>query len=194
MHHKGIRLVYIHTMLKGSIWFHDFWLAPPEQRYWQSRETANIGLVSSVGRSPEVAGSNPALVSFSLFINNLYPVSFPCGSLHDNETVPYKWSLHSRALVLACPHVIVLNYLRSKICWIVDIDGSRVLQNSRYFFKHTNFRPVEKVICHIICSSKNYNISLTKVDTNVIFSWTWATLIFRGRWGQKIAICLQGQT
>ena len=38
--------------LKGSIWLNDFWLAPPEQRYWQNRETANIGLVSSVGRVP----------------------------------------------------------------------------------------------------------------------------------------------
>ena len=28
--------------LKGSIWLNDFWLAPPEQRYWQNRETANI--------------------------------------------------------------------------------------------------------------------------------------------------------
>ena len=28
-----------------------FWLAPPEQRYWQNRETANIWLVSSVGRA-----------------------------------------------------------------------------------------------------------------------------------------------
>ena len=39
----------------GSIWFHDFWLPPPpppEQRYWQNRETANIGRVSSVGRAP----------------------------------------------------------------------------------------------------------------------------------------------
>ena len=26
--------------------------APPPQRYWQNRETANIGLVSSVGRAP----------------------------------------------------------------------------------------------------------------------------------------------
>ena len=25
---------------------------PPQQRYWQNRETANIGLVSSVGRAP----------------------------------------------------------------------------------------------------------------------------------------------
>ena len=34
----------------------DFWLVtgappPPKQRYWQNRETANIGLVSSVGRA-----------------------------------------------------------------------------------------------------------------------------------------------
>ena len=57
------------------------WLAPPEQRYLQNRETANVGLVSSVGRAParqssgsnpEVAGSNPALVNFSLFIQNLF--------------------------------------------------------------------------------------------------------------------------
>ena len=27
-------------------------LPPPPQRYWQNRETANIGLVSSVGRAP----------------------------------------------------------------------------------------------------------------------------------------------
>ena len=32
-------------------WFHDFWLAPPEQRYLQNRETTNIGLVSSAGRA-----------------------------------------------------------------------------------------------------------------------------------------------
>ena len=38
--------------LKGSIWLNDFWLAPPEQRYWQNRETANVGLDSSVGRAP----------------------------------------------------------------------------------------------------------------------------------------------
>ena len=54
----------------------NFWLAPHEQRYWQNRESANIGLVSSVGRAParpnpEVWGSNPALVNFSLFIQNL---------------------------------------------------------------------------------------------------------------------------
>ena len=57
----------------GSIWFHDWrppivtwawsmakgqymvsWLltGAPEQRYWQNRDTANIGLVSSVGRAP----------------------------------------------------------------------------------------------------------------------------------------------
>ena len=29
-----------------------FWLAPPEQRYWQNRETAKVGLDSSVGRAP----------------------------------------------------------------------------------------------------------------------------------------------
>ena len=38
--------------LKGSKWFHDFWLAPPEQRYWQNMETVNVGLDSSVGRAP----------------------------------------------------------------------------------------------------------------------------------------------
>ena len=37
---------------KGSIWLNDFWLAPPEERYWQNRETTNIGLVTSVGRAP----------------------------------------------------------------------------------------------------------------------------------------------
>ena len=77
----------------SNIWLNDFWLAPPPPPppapnkgtvYWQNRETANIGLVSSVGtapaRHPEVAGSNPALVNFSLFIHNLsnnVPNQFP---------------------------------------------------------------------------------------------------------------------
>ena len=61
------------------------WLSP-EQRYLQNRETANTEPVSSVGRSerrhvnPEVAGSNPALVNFSLFIQHLSdngPIQFP---------------------------------------------------------------------------------------------------------------------
>ena len=49
---------------------------PPEQRYWQNRETANIGLVSSVGRAPErqSAGSSPALVNFSC---KIYIKTFP---------------------------------------------------------------------------------------------------------------------
>ena len=36
--------------------------------------------------NPEIAGSSPAGVNFSLFIQNLskmYPVSFPCCLLHD---------------------------------------------------------------------------------------------------------------
>ena len=36
--------------------------------------------------NPEVSGSSPALVNFSLFIQiylKMYPVSFPCGLLHD---------------------------------------------------------------------------------------------------------------
>ena len=40
--------LYCDPWLKGSIWFHDFCLTPPEQRYWQNRETANIGLVSQL--------------------------------------------------------------------------------------------------------------------------------------------------
>ena len=43
--------------------------------------------------NPEVAGSSPALVNLSLFIQNLskmYPVSFPCGLLHDNAEKPLK--------------------------------------------------------------------------------------------------------
>ena len=37
--------------------------------------------------NPEVAGSSSALVNFSFFIQiylkNVFPVSFPCGLLHD---------------------------------------------------------------------------------------------------------------
>ena len=49
---------------------------PSEQRYWQNRETANIGLqlaqlVERRHVNPEVSGTNPALVNFSLFIQNV---------------------------------------------------------------------------------------------------------------------------
>ena len=60
---------------------------PPEQRYWQHRETANVGLDSSEPRhvNPDAAGSSPALERFSLFNQiylKMYPISFPCGLLH----------------------------------------------------------------------------------------------------------------
>ena len=62
----------------------------PNKDIDKNRETANIGLVSSVGRAlhvnPNVAGSNPALVNVlcsSTFFQKMYPVSFPCGLLHD---------------------------------------------------------------------------------------------------------------
>ena len=48
----GCTVTWRDPWLKGSIWFHDFWLAPPEQRYWQNRETANVGQDSSVRRAP----------------------------------------------------------------------------------------------------------------------------------------------
>ena len=44
-------------------------IGTPEQRYWQNRETANIGLDSSVGIrhiNPKVVGLDPILVN-SLF-------------------------------------------------------------------------------------------------------------------------------
>ena len=58
---KNLEFKFVHVfvlcnlffkMKISFIWFHDFWLVPPEQRYWQNRETANIGLVSSVGWAP----------------------------------------------------------------------------------------------------------------------------------------------
>ena len=75
-------------------YFHNQWTyytknyAASKQRYWQNRETANVGLDSSEPRhvNPEVAGSSPALVNLSLFNQiylKMYPVSFPCGLLHE---------------------------------------------------------------------------------------------------------------
>ena len=64
----------------------------PEQRYWQNRETADIGLVSWVGRAPARQSRGCRFKSCSsqfvfLFIQNLSKnvpsYSFPCGSLHD---------------------------------------------------------------------------------------------------------------
>ena len=66
------------------------WLLTGTPPPTSNKDIANIGLIN-----PEVAGSNPTLVNFSLFIQNLsklYPVSFPCGSLHDipkNSTIKY---------------------------------------------------------------------------------------------------------
>ena len=55
-------ICYIQTILKGTT------------GYWLKREAVIKELDSSVGwapaRSPEVVGSNPALVNFSLFIQN----------------------------------------------------------------------------------------------------------------------------
>ena len=50
----GYIVTWAWSLPKGStcIWFHGFWLAPPKQRYWQNRETANVGQDSSVGRAP----------------------------------------------------------------------------------------------------------------------------------------------
>ena len=49
-------VTWVWSLAKEQLWLNDFWLAqpppPPQQRYWQNRETANIGLVSSVGRAP----------------------------------------------------------------------------------------------------------------------------------------------
>ena len=66
------------------MWFNDFWLGPPEQRYWQNRETVNIGLVSSVGRAPARQSGGRRFESrsshFCLFIQNLsknVPSQFP---------------------------------------------------------------------------------------------------------------------
>ena len=71
----------------------DSWLltGAPEQRYWQNRETANIGLVSSVGRAParQSGGRRFKSRSFNFFFvhpkifQKMYPVRFPCGLLHD---------------------------------------------------------------------------------------------------------------
>ena len=66
------------SLAKGQYMVSWLLTGTPEQRYWQNRETANVAL--------EVAGSSPALVNFSLFIQmylKLYPFSFPCGLLHD---------------------------------------------------------------------------------------------------------------
>ena len=67
------------------------WAWSLKQKYLQNRETANIGLDSSVGRAPVRQSGGPQvqvppLVIFSLFIQiylKMYPVSFPCGLLHD---------------------------------------------------------------------------------------------------------------
>ena len=45
------KIFIIRALFLPPWWFHDFWLAPPEQRYWQNRQTANVGLDSSVGNA-----------------------------------------------------------------------------------------------------------------------------------------------
>ena len=71
----GCIVTWVWSLAKGQYMVSWLLTGAPEQRYWQNRETANIGLVSSVGErrhvNLEVAGSSPALVNFSLFIQNL---------------------------------------------------------------------------------------------------------------------------
>ena len=59
--------------LKSSIRLNDFWLVPPEQRYWQNRESANIGLVSSVGRAPARQSGGRRFKSRSSIFFFVYP-------------------------------------------------------------------------------------------------------------------------
>ena len=63
----------------------------PEQRYWQNRETANVGLDSSVGRAPARQSGGRRFKSRSSWFVFVHPnlskicthaVSFPCGLLH----------------------------------------------------------------------------------------------------------------
>ena len=63
---------------------------PPEQRYLQNRETANVGLDSSVGRAPACQSWGHRFKSRSsqfFFVHpnlsKMYPVSFHCSLLHD---------------------------------------------------------------------------------------------------------------
>ena len=80
----GCIITWAWSLAKGQLYgLHDFWLAPPEQKYWQNRETANIGLFSSVGRAPARQSRGRKFKSRS---SKMYPVSSPCGLLHDNKT------------------------------------------------------------------------------------------------------------
>ena len=79
-------VTWVWSLAKGQYVVSWLLTGAPEQRYWQNMETANVGLDSSVGRAPACQSGSPALVNFSLFIQiylKMYPVSFPCGLLHD---------------------------------------------------------------------------------------------------------------
>ena len=88
----------------------------PEQRYWQNRETANVGLDSSVGRAPARQSGGRRFKSrssqFSLFIQiylKSVPSQFPlwfitwCFNPFASEAV-YTRNFFSTACRTACKH------------------------------------------------------------------------------------------
>ena len=68
----GCIVTWAWSLAKGQYMVSWLLTGAPEQRYWQNRETANVAqLVEPRHVNPEVAGSSPALVNFSLVHPNL---------------------------------------------------------------------------------------------------------------------------
>ena len=71
----GCIVTWAWSLAKGQYMVEWLLTGTPKQRYWQNRETTNIGLVSSVGRAPARQSGGRRFKSrsrkFSLFIQNL---------------------------------------------------------------------------------------------------------------------------
>ena len=112
------------TLAKGQYMVSWLLTGAPEKRYWQNRETTNIGLVSWVGRAPASQSGGRRFKSRSSqfffvhpkFILKMYPVSFPCGSLRDKITFVFRCfhAIFTHSINLARPICIIDHVSPSK--------------------------------------------------------------------------------
>ena len=144
--------------------------------------------------NPEVAGSSPALVNFSLFIQiylKMYPVSFPCGLLHDiyrNKShiplwcIPYclfpgcivtwPWSLAKGQYIMV--EWLLTDFWLLCVTKLVDFGGFRILSS-----KNTQGARVNLVYysCLYLLGFIN-SFHIFNLAFNVIFKFKTLTCIY----------------
>ena len=176
----------------------------PEQRYWQNRETANVGLDSSVGRAPARQSGGRRFKSrssqFSLFIQiylKSVPSQFPLWFI--TWQVPVLLETTPMALVSRWRNVkrkeSLVNYWLKHDGMIVRIPSSLVLVlvlvvvlTSKFYFAKNWIRAYiyfEKrwwILPPLIEHITNWIFFL---ELRARFSWSYAVLFWSIIWRQK---------